>query len=134
MSEHLASQPCDALARDPFPSHLIKNTEVCCMTGEWAWRTAARGLGQHQKNMDPTNCVVHSIRKATNEPLGSPIDPPNWYRHPQCSTALPHPVVSSWSMLPVAARASPCRKLVHTCKKPAQICRTVRKHTNGSTQ
>ena len=60
------------------------------------------------------------------------MDPPNWYRHPQHSTILAHPVFSNLSMSPMAARGSPGRQLIRTCRKPAQICRTARKYTNMS--
>ena len=67
--------------RDPAVSHPTQSTGVCCMTGEReaAGKTAARALGEHQRDMDPTNCAADSIGKPTPESLGNPQRNPTNY-------------------------------------------------------
>lgn len=62
--------------RVPFLSHPIQNSEVCQVTGG---QRVARSHGGHQRDTDPTNRFVDSIRKPIPKPLGCLVyNPTNW--------------------------------------------------------
>lgn len=50
-------------------SHEVHNLGVDSCSGR---TTGKAGNGTYQRNVDPTDCFVNSIRKTTHEPLGMP--------------------------------------------------------------
>lgn len=89
--------------RDPLLFHPIQKTEVYCMAG-WqgvAGRPAARALKGHQRDADPTNHFMHSIRKPASELLLAiphlEIPPTGPWAPPMLHVSHPHPRAShSW--------------------------------------
>ena len=86
------------------------NTTFIC-----AGRTAASALGEHLRDMDPTNHIVDSIRKLAHEMLKTPRP-----RIPSTGPQVPqhlihthlHPLASSQCMPLTAARRNLCRWLM----------------------
>ena len=48
VSEHVASQLSKILAGNPFLSHLIQNTEACCLTAEWDQLKLYQNIGNQK--------------------------------------------------------------------------------------
>ena len=126
--------------RGPLLSHPIQYTEVCGTTWgqKGTGRTADQALRGHQRDTNPTNCFVESIRKTAHKLLGvshlqiSPAGP----RAPQ-ALHLPQPhLPPSCGWFPVCpprvVNGSLCRQLVSMGRKLAQLCKIGREHTNLS--
>ena len=48
MREHVASQLSEILAGNPFLSHLIQNTEACCLTADWDQMKLYQNIGNRK--------------------------------------------------------------------------------------
>ena len=105
-----------------------------------AGRTAARALGGHQWDVDPTSTLQTPSKSSPMSHGGHLTHRPSRlaHRHSQHSTcfthAYPYYVASFLCATPRAARASLCRQLMRSCRKPGQLCGIGRMHTNLSIQ
>ena len=123
--------------KGPLLSCPIQNAGLHCPG--WAGRTgrtAASSVRGHQRTPSLLTTSQSPTRSLSMSFWASPHLA---HRHPQCSErdtiALHlHPVPNSLSPTPKAARASLCRWLVSTCRKPAWVRGIGREHANLSFQ
>lgn len=129
----------DALKETTSFLSYLKYPELCSVNRWWGAARRTAGSGGHQKDADPTNSVMYSIRKSASEPLGTPYCgyPMLSHGHPLYSAQISNiPLTTPWlapCVLPLmVAWASLCRWLVSMNRKPVQLCHIGRNHTNLS--
>lgn len=121
----------------PLVSHSTQNTKIYCMTEEKGGaRYQEPGFSEEIREMDPTECFADCIRKPAHELLRTPhLQIPQLayeqFQYTMChACACTHTMACSQCKFPRVASMKLCRWLVSTCRKPAQLCRIGRKHTN----
>ena len=113
----------------PHPEYAV----VSCLTEGWekAGRKADSSLAGLQRDMDPTNQTMDSIKKPSGDTL--PLGPCSW---PTGTLMTPHALLInspthlwrfSWCA-PNGSKNEHSRWLLSICRKPAHICRTRRSH------
>lgn len=96
------------------------------MTGRWEeiGRATHRTLGGHERDIDPTNYFMDSIKKTTHKLLGTshlkiPTTGPLTLQHSACFTHTNPTLWPTLFVLPKVARVNSGRWLLSIHKKPA---------------